>query len=131
MSKILFALTLLISSLVFAHEGHDHGPSAVQAPKGGVIRSLETVHLELVAKGPEVKIYPYDLQLKPMEVSKFPASVALALPKKKTAEAKLVEKGDHWLLQSDVKGVHRYTLEMTIKQGGHDDKIKWVVEPKK
>lgn len=130
MSKTILIIALLISSIAIGHEG-EHGPSTVAAPKGGVVRTLEAVHLELVAKGSEVKIYPYELDLKPADVSKFPVSATVALPKQKPEAAKLVAQGDHWLVQHDTKGTHRYTLELKIKQGGHDDKVKWVVEPKK
>lgn len=131
--KKMFLAVLLSAVSVFADEGHghDHGPSAVQAPKGGVIRSLETVHLELLNESKTVKIYAYDTQLKPADVKQFPASATITLPKKKPQSIKLTEVQDHWEAVVDVKNAHRYTLELSIKQGGHDDKVKWVVEPKK
>lgn len=131
MFKISLIAAMLVSVFAFAHEGHDHGPGQVQAPKGGVIRSLETVHLELLTKGKTVSIYVYDMDLKPEQVSKFPASATVALPKKKSEPLKLTEKGDHWEAEFDAKGAHRFTVELSIKQGGHDDKVKFTVEPKK
>jgi hypothetical protein len=127
----IFVLSLVLATGARAHEGHDHGPSAVQAPKGGVIRSLETVHLELITKGKVVQIYAYDPGLKPTEVSQFPVSATVTLPKKQPAPLKLVPSGDHWTAEFDAKGAHRYTLEVSIKQGGHDDKVKYTVEPRK
>ncbi len=122
--------TLLTTSPTLAHEGHDHGPSTVQAPKGGVIRSLETVHLELLTKGKTLAIYAYDTNLKPAEASSFPLTATVTLPRKKAESLALTPKGDHWEAEFDAKGAHRYTLELSIRQGGHDDKVKYTVEPK-
>jgi hypothetical protein len=127
---IISGLTFLVATNLFAHEG-DHGPSSVQAPKGGVIRSLETVHLELLSKGSTVQIYVYNPNLKPDDVSKYPVSATVTFPKKKAEPIILEPKGNHWEAVVDTKGAHRYTLELTIKQGGHDDKVKFTVEPKK
>lgn len=127
-----YILVLMLLSLnALAHEGHDHGPSAVQPPKGGVVRSLETVHLELVHQGKTLNIYAYEKDLKPASVAKFPATLTIALPKKKAESINLEDKGDHWETNFDAKGAHRFTVELAIKQGGHSDKVKWVVEPRK
>lgn len=125
---LLFALAT--SSPAFAHEG-DHGPSAVQAPKGGIMRSLETVHLELLSKGKTVEIYAYALDLKAADVSKYPVTATVTLPKKKAEAITLTPKGDHWAAEFDAKGAHRYTLILNISQGGHQDAVKFTVEPKK
>ncbi len=130
-TKCLILIASLLIPAAMAHEGHEHGPSAVQAPKGGVMRSLETVHLELVAKGKNLKIYPYALNLQSAAASKFTISLSAALPKKKAAPLKFDVKGDHWESSFEAKGAHRFTLELTIEQGGHSDKVTWVVEPKK
>lgn len=131
MHKILLAIIICISTSAWAHEGHDHGPGSVQAPKGGVIRSLETVHLELLTKGHEIKIYLYDTELKAGDVTKYPASLQVALPRKKLEDLKISAQGDHWLASFDAKNAHRFDLVLAIKQGGHDDKVKWTVEPKR
>jgi hypothetical protein len=127
---IISGLFLLIATNLSAHEG-EHGPSTVQAPKGGVIRSLETVHLELLSKGSTVQIYLYDVNLKPADVSKYPVSATVTLPKKKAEPITFQPKGDHWEAVVDAKGSHRYSLELNITQGGHNDKVKFTVEPKK
>lgn len=130
MKKMLTSL-FLFTLVATAHEGHDHGPGAVQAPKGGVIRSLETVNLELLNEGKKIKIYIYDTDLKAQDAKKYPVSATITFPKKKAESAQLIEVGDHWETEVNAKNAHRYTLELSIKQGGHDDKVKWVVEPKK
>jgi hypothetical protein len=131
LKSMIIVLALFLAIIAQAHEGHDHGPGTVQAPKGGVIRSLETVNLELLTQGKSIKIYAYDTNLKPADVKKFPLAATVALPKKKPEALALVAKGDHWEAEYDAKGAHRYTLELSIKQGGHADKVKYNVEPKK
>ncbi|XGC79442.1 hypothetical protein ACES2L_08890 [Bdellovibrio bacteriovorus] len=129
--KKLITCLLFISAIANAHEGHDHGPGAIQAPKGGVVRSLETINLELLANDKNVQIYVYDKDLAPAKAKDYPASLTMALPKKKAEVVELKDAGDHWTANIDPKNAHRYTLELAIKQGGHNDKVKWVVEPKK
>ena len=132
MFKVLvITLVTFLSVELFAHEGHGHGPSQVQAPKGGIIRSLETVHVELIVKGNTLELYAYGLDLKPMQVKAYPATATVTLPRKPAQKVALVDKGDHWQAEYDAKGAHRYGLELAIRQGGHDDKIKFNVEPKK
>lgn len=133
MLKTIFAIVFpaFISFAAHAHEGHDHGPSTVQPQKGGVVRSLETVNLELLTEGKTIKIYIFTPEMKPSEVSQYPASLTAALPKKKPQALKLELKGDHWEATFDPQKSHRFDLELTIKQGGHDDKVKWTVEPKR
>ena len=136
MNVCVFVVALLCFTEALAHEGHDHGPGSVQAPKGGVMRSLETVHLELKAEGKALRIYPYEMDAKtqklvPADVAKFPVKATVTLPKKKPEALELSPKGDHWEGTFDAKGAHRYALELAITQGGHNDKVKYTVEPKK
>ncbi|MGE3760553.1 MAG: hypothetical protein AB7H97_22495 [Pseudobdellovibrionaceae bacterium] len=122
-----------------AHEGHDHGPGTVPSQKGGVMRSLETINLELVYKDKSIEIYPFSTEidaktpgkLKPMDISRYPVSATIELPKKKPAAIDLKPAGDHWAASFDAQEAHRFTLVLSIKQGGHQDKVKWTIEPKK
>lgn len=129
--KTIFVLSALISLSASAHEGHDHGPGSVKPQKGGVVRSLEAVHLELLTDGKNIKIYVFDTGMKPSEAKQYPASLTATLPKKKPEALTLTPKGDHWEAAFDPKNAHRFDLELAIKQGGHDDKVKWTVEPKR
>lgn len=131
LNRIILTASLIFTQNSFAHKGHDHGPGQIQPPKGGVMRSLETVRLELLTKGNVISIYAYDTKMEPVEVKKFPASLTVSLHKKSPQPLPLVDKGDHWEAEFDAKGAHRYTLLLLIKQGGHDDKVKFTVEPKK
>lgn len=127
----MLKLIALIGMTVFAHEGHDHGPATVAAQKGGIVRALETVTLELVTEGKTIRIYTFDKDTKAAEVAKFPASLTATLPRKKPETVKLEPKGDHWEASFDPKNSHRFDLQLAIQQGGHNDKVKWTVEPKK
>lgn len=138
MFKFIFSL-LLLPFISAAHEGHDHGPGKVSLQKGGIMRSLETVHLELVYKDKTVEIYPFETQvdpktpskLKSADVHRFPVSATVEMPKAKAQSIELKPNGDHWTAALDPKGAHRFTLILAITQGGHADKVKWTVEPKK
>lgn len=131
MKAILILFALLGFNLATAHEGHDHdGPSMVQAPKGGIIKSNETHHIEVISKGKDLKIYLYTKDLKPADLSKEPISAEVELPRTKKTEAiTLTPKGDHYVANYDAKGAHRYTLAITF--GSHKDKFNFTVEPKK
>lgn len=126
-------LTILFSfGLVFAaraHEGHgDIG--SIQPPKGGVVKSLETVHLEMVNLGKEIRIYVYDKEVKPQPTKDYPLTAKVQLPRKKgTQDLKLDDKGTHWVTQFDPKGAHRFDLILNIEQGGHKDTVTFTVEP--
>ncbi len=129
--KILIALTAVFFShgTILAHDGH--GLSTVTAPKGGVIRNTKDFYLELVRHENHLRVFVYDHDLKPLDVSKYTASFAATLPKKTPEKLKPEVKADHWELTFDAKGAHRYTLSVTASNNGHDNKAEWVVEPRK
>lgn len=132
----MYRLTFLTVFFVFAnflqaHEGDHHAPSSVQAPNGGIIQSLESIHLELLTKGNVLQVYVYNSDLTPADVSKYPISAKIVFPKKKSQVIVLTPNKNYWEASVDAKGAHRFTLEISIKQAGHNDKIKFTVEPKK
>lgn len=135
MSKSVF-FALVFSSLVsfsvsFAHEGEHNAPGSVPAQKGGVIRSTEDLHLELVSSGKEVRIYPIGLDLKPMDPKAVEITATVALPRKKAEPVVLTAQADHWLFSFDAKGAHRFTVTLNLKHDGENHKVSWTVEPRK
>lgn len=128
---ISFLVTMVMSLSLHAHEGHDHGPSMIAPPKGGVIRSLETIHLELLPQGKTVKIFVYDKKMEPVEAKKYPVSAMATRPRKQAEAVELKTKKSHWEFEYDAKGSHRYTLQLSIEQGGHKDKVQWNIEPRR
>lgn len=122
----------------FAHGGHDHdAPSMVKALKGGVVKSLEKTNVEVVTKGQNIEIYLFDKTAadpKPMEVAPFVVTAKAEMPRtKKTEEIILKPMGNFFQATFDAKSIHRYTLLLSIKdpKTGHDDKLKFTIEPRK
>lgn len=135
MKHIILTLGLLFSFSSFAHEGHDHdGPKAVEAPKGGMIKSTEEYHVEVVAKGTNIKVYLYSEDLKPADASGFKVKLQAELPRTKKSE-NLTFKATGNMLEAtfDAKSAHRYTLIVNIAEvgHGHDDKLSFTIEPRK
>lgn len=135
-AKLMMSLLLTFPMGLLAHEGHDHdGPTSVQAPKGGVIKSLEQTHVEVVTKGKtDVKIYLYDKDLKPQDVAVYKVTAEAMLPKSKKKEpVVLVAKGTYFEANFDAKGAHRYTLILKVAdpKTGHYDSLNFTVEPRK
>lgn len=129
LKSFFMATTLVFSNVSLAHE--DHGPSRVEAPHGGAMRSLETIHLEMVHLNDDVKIYLYSKDMKPKAVKDIPMTATLTLPKEKSLAFVLKDMGNHWEGKYIGKDTHRYSIHLEIKQGGHKDKIEYTIERKK
>ena len=98
------------------------------------MKSTEVSHFEVVAKGQNLKIYVYDLDLKPQNVETYKMTAAAQKPRSKTKQAVTLErKGTYFEASFDAKGLHRYTLILEVKapNASHPDKIKFIIEPKK
>ncbi|MBC7420631.1 MAG: hypothetical protein H7328_07880 [Bdellovibrio sp.] len=138
MKKINLLITFLISMtglVSLSHESHDHDqPLTVQAPKGGAIKSLEETYVEVLVKGKDIKIYLYDKELKPRMVKDFTIKAKIEMPRtKKTEVIKLSANEQYFQASFDGKGIHRYILHLSVKdpKTGHDDQLKFTIEPKK
>lgn len=139
MKKLILAMGFLLSFSAFAHEGHDHdAPGKVDAPKGGMIKSTEEYHVEVVAKGADIKVYLYELDLKPADAAKFKVTLAAELPRSKKSEPLTFKATGNMLEASfNAKGAHRYTLIVNTQKLGedhghsHGDKLTFTVEPRK
>ncbi|MEN0059760.1 MAG: hypothetical protein AAGB31_13050 [Bdellovibrio sp.] len=135
MKKIF--LILVLTALSFqapAHEGHDHDGKTVQAPKGGVIKSLESHHIEVVTKGQEFRIYIYDANMKLQDPAPFKVSAQAELPRTKKKESLTLKTENSVLIGShEAKGWHRYTLILSVTPPteAHTDTLKFTIEPKK
>lgn len=134
MKTLIFTLALGVATTAWAHEGHHDSPGMVQAPKGGVIKSLEESHVEVVTKGNDIKVYLYSKDLKPADATRFKVKLFTEIPRTKKKES-LSFKVQGNLLEAnfDAKGIHRYTLIVNINDSvtGHDDNLKFTVEPRK
>lgn len=131
--KVFFVVLMMLGGQVFAHEGHD-GPVAVQAPKGGVIKATDDAYFEVLSKGKDLRIYAYDKDLKPADPAKFQVTAQAQPPRGKKAEkVTLTAKDGYYQADYDAKGVHRYTLILTVKDGheDHGHTLNFTVEPRK
>ena len=55
-------------------------------------------------------------KLKPADVTRYPVSATIELPKSKAQKVELRPSGDHWSIAFDPKGAHRFTVVLAIKQ---------------
>ncbi len=132
---VFVAIGFVSGDRALAHGGDDHDtPMTMNAPKGGVVKGLEETNVEVVSKGKELTIYLYDKGMKPKSVSGFTVTAKAELPRsKKQDEIKLTANENSYSASYDAKGLHRYTLLVAIKDPatGHDDRLKFTIEPKK
>ncbi len=129
---VTFAL-IGFSHAAIAHEGHD-APGMVNAPKGGIIKSLDNIHVEVINKGKSVQIHYYDKDLKPVDVEKYPTTAEVEIPRTKKKESvNLTKSGQNFEYSYDAKGAHRYTLFLTVTDPSikETNKLSYTIEPKK
>lgn len=147
MNTILKSLSIALFSIVFtstavAHEGHNHdGPSSFQPQKGGVVKSTESLNIEVVNKDTKLEIYTYDKEGKVLESTAFGLKANMKLPKSKKLENLKLDnitdsatgKFSHFEVNSKPKNTHRYTLVLEAKgpKEHHADKIEFTIELKK
>lgn len=132
MRNVFFTLVLsfIFTNTASAHGVHSAGEAKPQ--KGGVIKSLETINVEMVNIGKEIRVYIYDKKQKPVRVKSYPVSAKVVLPRGKgETTLKLKDMGKFWRATYDAKGIHRFDFIFSIEQGGHKDKLKFTIEPKK
>lgn len=131
---LLISLVIFTSLPSYSHEGDHHLPGTVEAQKGGVVRSLETVNLELIEDNNKLTIYVFDSNTpsKALSAKSYPVDFKIKIRNKKEISPDVKTEENHWsILYTAPKGTHRYTLTMKIEQGGHNDTIKWNIEPKR
>ena len=128
MRSFLLALSLGLSTAVFAHEGHDATPGAVAAPHGGKVLSLPEMYLEVVKSDGAIKVYPLTHELKSIPTSEIKLSVKVELPKQKKASADVSAANDSWTIVVESKGAHRYTLFLNTEWKRKKGSTKYTVE---
>ncbi|MDX9731708.1 MAG: hypothetical protein RBT63_08055, partial [Bdellovibrionales bacterium] len=124
-----------------SHEGHDHdAPGLVLAPRGGDIRSLEELHVEVLTQGKDIKIYLYSQDLKPLDTSRsVQISATAEIPARRGAKAKpevlkmKSEGGGLYTTSFDAKSAHRFILNLKIidSKTKHDDTLTFSIEAKR
>jgi hypothetical protein len=127
----MMVLACVVSAAAFAHEGDHDAPGSVQAPRGGLIRSTEDSHYEVLVKGKEIEIFAYDLALKPLALDQVTLAGTVTLPRKKPQPITITKDKDRFRAQFDAKGAHRYELRLAIQQGSTSHSARYTIEPKK
>ncbi len=135
-AKLLIAIMIATTFQgAYAHEGEDHdAPVAVKAPNRGSMKALEETFVEVLVKGKDIKIYLHDKKLSPKSVKGFIVTAKTEVPRtKKIEEVNLTAQENHYEGTFDAKSSHRYILHVAVKDPttGHDDKMKFTIEPKK
>lgn len=110
-----------------AHEGHSHG--SLSAPHGGAVYDGKRAGLELIQEGKKIKLYPVDGNWKLIPIANVEASAQIEFPKKKAEAISLIREKDHFSVEVDAKGAHRYQLVVTLSLGAHKENLKIQVEP--
>ena len=132
MKILIIILTTLTFQWSFAHGVHDSGE--VKPQKGGILKSLETVHVELVQLDNELRVYIFDKNKEPKTIptGKHPVYANLKLPRvKKTEKVELINKQDYWSYTYTKKGLRPYKFIFSIEQGGHKDNLAFTIKPKR
>lgn len=130
-----FITVSIVGSLVSGHQGKNHDkPTALRAPKGGIIKALDEARVEVVSKGTNLKIYVYDVNLKPAATSRFKITATVKLPRtKKEEEIKLISKDNFFESSYDGKSIHRYTLKISVTDSKNSRTVNltYTIEPRK
>jgi len=126
---LLTAITILSITAVAGSE-HDHGAPSFQPPKGGILKSTHSMHLELVKGAKGIIIYAYNMEGKALGTKNLQLDATLELPRKKPVALKLENKETHWEAAVDSQGTHRYTVKVNIDDGKEKDYVKFTIENK-
>lgn len=134
----IVSFSLLISAIAAAHGGHEHEDAASLRPlKGGLVQRNEVAHVEVVARGNDVRIYLLDLKsqkAQSLNLADFTLTAKTELPRSKgTTALILAAKDGYYEAQYNAKGAHRYNLILSLvhKPNQHADTLTFVIEPKK
>jgi hypothetical protein len=113
-----------------AHEGHDKTPGAVTAPHGGQIKGGDQHFVEVVFESSNVRVYIFDHDMKKVDLKALKIDGTLKLPKaSKPSEVKLNANGDFFEGKVEVKGAHRFALDLTINHESKKEKFTFNIEP--
>lgn len=129
MKLLAIAFVLTISSISFAHAGHDKIPGAIQAPHGGAVQGTSQLYLELVNDATGIKLYPLTHDLGPISPNEVTLMATAQAPKKKKEPVKFAATDDHFEGTINTMGSYRYTLELMTTYKGKKEKVSFQVEP--
>ena len=130
MKPILLSLFLSFSFVAGAHEGHSHGPAIKAAPHGGVLREGKDNAVEVVADNNEIKVYVFDMQMKPVALNGMSLAGTAQVPRKDKKALAFQTAGDYFKGNADVGSAYRYELNLELNNGKNTEKFKMNIEIK-
>jgi hypothetical protein len=116
---------------LFSHEDHSHGPVGPVAPNGGQLKVGKEINVEVLGNKTEVKIYPYDHDMKALTLEQIEIKGNFVIPRKQISKKMDFKKANgFWHASIDGSKTHRYVLDLTFSVAGKNDQFSFQVEPK-
>ncbi len=129
MKKLFATFVLFISLTSFSHEGHDKAPGTLSAPHGGQLKGTSQLYVELVSDTNGFKIYTIDHELQAIPLKDVKIEVALKLPKQKQSEKISLNLSESFAEgKVNVKGAHRYIIDLKVTYKGKTESLSFNVE---
>jgi hypothetical protein len=129
MKKLLVTvLSLGISILAVAHEGHDDAPGALKANHGGTVKSGKEINLEYVVSGSGLKVFPISHDGKDVPPTEVKVTGTQKSPKGKAEPVKFAANENAYLGTVDFKGAYRVEVTVLTDHQGKKDTFKFQVE---
>lgn len=122
------ALSLAMSSIGLAHEGHDDAPGANKATHGGIVKTGKEINLEYVVSGNEVTLYPQSHEGKDLTPNEVKLTGTAKSPKGKAEALKISNQNGAFKALVDFKGAYRSEVAVTTDYQGKKDNFKFQVE---
>ena len=129
MKQLILIMTMsFLSTIGFAHEGHDDAPGSVKATHGGVVKQGKEINLEIVSAGGELKLFPVSHTGADIPLSDVKLTGTAQPPKGKAVPLALEVKDKSYFSKLDFNGAYRLSLEIKADVKGKKDTFKIQVE---
>lgn len=124
---LTLALGILTAPSLFAHEGHEHAPGAINAPHGGVVKMGKEIALEFVQADGKLKIYPLTHELKAIPLTDIKLQGKAQPAKKSKVDMSFTAEGEFYT--ASYKGQsYKTDLDITANYKGKTDSIRQTIE---
>ncbi len=121
---------IMLSSMVLAHDG-DHAPPTVKPIiLGARVLGNETMLVEFIYDEKVIKLYPFDLKQKALDLAKTKLKVKVQLPQNKVVDLAMTAHGDHFMANFERGNAHRITVLVSLPDD-YVDTLKFTSEKKK
>jgi hypothetical protein len=122
MKKTLITLSLFaLTTVTFAHEGHDQVPGATKSLHGGTVQSGKQLNLEVIVTSNTLTLYPTGHDGKDIAAKDVKIEV-IANPKKgKAFPVKLEQSKGAYTAIVDLQGANRLPITVNVTNQGKTD----------